>query len=84
MNNTKVQSLLSQYRQQVNTLRQQDLSYTEHIARLANIDLDLKVSINNARCTIEEDDYIMNESYKFAYGDGWLMVLGDKTLARNK
>lgn len=75
MNQTKCESIIRQYQTQVNHLRTQKMQYSEHIARLANIDLDLSCAMSASRVTTEEDDYISDITYDFAYNDGWLTKL---------
>ena len=72
MNLTKTSSIINQYHAMVENLRTEDLSYSEHIARLANIDLELSVIMDASRVTTEEDDFITEKTYQFAYNDGWL------------
>lgn len=80
MNHTKVSSILNQYHARVDNLRTEDLLPTEHIARLVNIYLDLKVMMKDARVTTEEHDYILIKFYRYAYDDGWLLQLEESLL----
>lgn len=82
MNTTKASSLINEYTARVDNLRTEDLSYSEHIARLANIDLDLSCAMQSARVTIEEDDHITEKTYQYSYNDGWLDNLHHKLHGR--
>lgn len=75
MDTTKTASIINWYHARVENLRTEDLLFSEHISRLAEIDLDLSERMDIARVTTEEDDYITDKTYEFSYNDGWLYNL---------